>query len=90
MVKRKKRIMDHTEEVPDGEVAPTPTTTEPEVVARTEEPSEPEEAQLPIEEVARQVSRGKWGNPASRRLRLQQAGYDPKEVQREIVRQANQ
>lgn len=73
----------------DGEVAPTE---EAEELVPEEEPqveSQPANDVFTLEEVAKQAARGEWGNPQQRRLRLQQAGYDPNEVQREIVRQAN-
>lgn len=40
----------------------------------------------PIEEVAREVIRGDWGNGAERKKRLAAAGYDPAEVQRMVDR----
>lgn len=37
-----------------------------------------------VEEVAREVIQGKWGNGETRRKKLKAAGYDPDEVQRNV------
>lgn len=37
-----------------------------------------------VEEIAREVIAGKWGNGAERKARLKAAGYDPDEVQRKV------
>lgn len=42
---------------------------------------------LPIQEVAREVIQGKWGNGNARTQRLEQAGYDAVKVQKEVNRQ---
>lgn len=45
-----------------------------------------EEEKKPVEEVAREVIAGKWGNGVTRRIRLQAAGYNYLEVQKEVNR----
>lgn len=42
-----------------------------------------------IEEVAKAVLRGDWGEGQDQRLRLSEAGYDHKEVQAEVTRLRN-
>lgn len=37
-----------------------------------------------IEEIAKEVIAGKWGNGATRKARLTKAGYDPAEVQKKV------
>lgn len=41
---------------------------------------------MELEELAKEVIRGKWGNGADRVSRLETAGYDPKKVQDEVNR----
>ena len=43
-----------------------------------------------LDEVAREVLKGEWGTGQERRLKLAEAGLDPVEVQRQIVRIVNQ
>jgi CW_7 repeat len=43
-----------------------------------------------LEEVAQEAVAGKWGVGQERRLKLQQAGYDPREVEAEVVRLRNE
>ena len=47
-------------------------------------PKYDEEPNKPIEEVAREVIAGKWGNDPERTKRLTAAGYDAEEVQNEV------
>lgn len=55
-----------------------------------EELPQPEEDSVPLlNDVVDQVLRGEWGVGQDRRLRLQMAGHNPNEVQRELVRRAN-
>lgn len=42
-----------------------------------------------VEEVAREVIQGKWGNGAERKKKLKAAGYDPAEVQKAVNRLLN-
>ena len=49
-------------------------------------PKYDEEPNKPIEEVAREVIAGKWGNGEERERRLTEAGYDYDEVQNEVNR----
>lgn len=42
-----------------------------------------------ITKIAREVLKGKWGNGAVRKENLTAAGYNPKEVQREVNRLCN-
>ena len=44
----------------------------------------PEPPQKSLEEVAREVIQGKWGNGSDRAQRLAAAGYDPKAVQNKV------
>ena len=44
----------------------------------------PEPTQKSLEEVAREVIQGKWGNGSDRAQRLAAAGYDPKAVQNKV------
>ena len=37
-----------------------------------------------VEELAREVLQGKWGNGAERRLKLTKAGYDYYEIQKKV------
>ena len=48
--------------------------------------SAPETAKKSVEEVAREVINGDWGNGDERKLKLWGAGYDPKAVQDEVNR----
>ena len=41
-------------------------------------------AKKSIDEVAREVIQGKWGNGAERKKRLTDAGYDYNEVQKKV------
>lgn len=43
-----------------------------------------------LDEVAREVLNGEWGTGQERRLKLAEAGLDPVDVQRQIVRIVNQ
>lgn len=51
--------------------------------ATTTEPAAPKKS---VEEIAREVIRGKWGNGAERRARLTAAGYNYEEVQADVSR----
>lgn len=56
----------------------------------TETPtSDEDQAAHRLTEIAEEVLRGEWGSGQSRRLKLAEAGFDPVEVQREMVRVAN-
>lgn len=52
--------------------------------------SPPEKHAKRIDKVVEEVFAGKWGKGQERRLRLAQAGFDHREVQRRIVARANQ
>ena len=41
------------------------------------------------DDIVTQVLKGEWGVGQDRRLRLQQAGHNPNEIQKELVRRAN-
>jgi type VI protein secretion system component VasK len=45
---------------------------------------------LKLEDVAKEALDGKWGLGQDRRRRLSDAGYDPNEVQAEVVRLMNE
>lgn len=47
---------------------------------------EPDTTTATVEEIAREVIRGKWGNGAERKTKLTSAGYDHKEVQAAVNR----
>jgi hypothetical protein len=47
-------------------------------------PKDPAPGTLPMDEIARQVMRGNWGNGAERVRRLTDAGYDAAAVQRRV------
>ena len=47
-------------------------------------PTPPSPTLLPLDEIAREVIRGRWGNGAERRQRLTAAGYDASAVQRRV------
>lgn len=47
----------------------------------------PTSSKLPVDQVARQVIAGSWGNGDDRAARLRAAGYDPAAVQAEVNRQ---
>lgn len=82
---------------------PAPDTDDDEVVVESEvEEETPEGAEVPddseatessfktdksVEELAREVLQGQWGNGHDRHLRLAQAGYDHRAVQREVENQ---
>lgn len=55
-----------------------------------EVPDDPAQANARLDEVAREVLDGQWGMGQTRRLALAEAGLDPVEVQRQIVRIVNQ
>lgn len=45
---------------------------------------QPEPAKKSVDEIAREVINGKWGNGADRKKKLQEAGYDYSEVQNRV------
>jgi hypothetical protein len=47
------------------------------------------DADKSFDQIVDEVIRGDWGVGQPRRLALAKAGYDPNEVQQEIVRRAN-
>lgn len=49
-----------------------------------EKPAEPSKPSYDVDAIAREVIRGKWGNGATRRRRLTQAGYDYEVVQTRV------
>ena len=53
-------------------------------------PSDEEQTSARLDEVAREVLEGKWGSGQERRIALAEAGLDPVEVQRQMVRIVNQ
>lgn len=55
-----------------------------------EVPADDEQTNARLDEVAREVLKGEWGIGQERRLKLAEAGLDPTEVQRQIVRIVNQ
>jgi hypothetical protein len=50
-------------------------------------PAPPTGGLLPLDQIARQVIAGSWGNGDDRMMRLRGAGYDPAAVQAEVNRQ---
>lgn len=58
--------------------------------AKDEAESVEEPKKLDLTTVARQVLAGEWGLGVDRRQALKNAGYDPNEVKREIVRLMNE
>lgn len=46
--------------------------------------ADPESVKKSIDEIAREVIKGKWGNGTDRKKRLTEAGYDPAAVQKEV------
>lgn len=50
-------------------------------------PAQPTGGLLPVDQIARQVIAGSWGNGDDRMMRLRAAGYDPNAVQAEVNRQ---
>lgn len=93
MVKRT-RETDPDEPTQEYQVVPGPAEEAEGTIHPAEDPQE-ELPQLkaadetPHDDIVDQVLRGEWGSGQDRRLRLQQAGHSPNEVQREIVRRAN-
>jgi CW_7 repeat len=69
-------------------VVEPPTEPEPEEETKEEEEDDPD-TENPLSEVALAVGRGEWGVGQERRRRLSEAGYDPREVQAEVVRLRN-
>jgi len=61
---------------------------DPETVEEVED-GEYDKAKESLTEVAEAVGRGEWGVGQERRLKLTEAGYDPKEVAAEVVRLSN-
>lgn len=53
-------------------------------------PDDNEQKLARLDEVAREVLEGKWGTGQKRRMALAEAGLDPVEVQRQMVRIVNQ
>lgn len=53
------------------------------------QPEKPKSTSNELEEVAQAVLRGEYGTGQDRRLRLSQAGYDARAVEREVVRITN-
>jgi CW_7 repeat len=63
---------------------------DPETVEDTvDEDNDESESKQSLTEVAEAVGRGEYGTGQERRLKLAEAGYDPKEVEAEIVRLRN-
>ena len=56
------------------------------VIAEASAPEAKPEPKKSVEEIAREVIRGKWGNGAERKNRLAAAGYNYTEVQAEVTR----
>lgn len=57
----------------------------------TGEPEQPETDEAKsVHHVAKQVLAGEWGRGQERRVALANAGYDPNEVQQEVVRLLNE
>ena len=54
------------------------------VQARANEMLRPQPQRKSIDEIAREVIRGKWGNNPERKRRLAQAGYDYSAVQARV------
>lgn len=52
--------------------------------ADSEPTSQPEPTKKSVDELAREVIRGEWGNGSDRRIRLTQAGYDYDAVQKRV------
>ena len=48
------------------------------------EPTESTQSKKSVDEIAREVINGKWGNGSDRVARLKSAGYDPEAVQRRV------
>lgn len=46
--------------------------------------TKPQGTKKSVDEVAREVINGQWGNGADRMTRLRNAGYDPNEVQKRV------
>lgn len=51
-----------------------------------EQPEEQTQPEKSVNEVAKEVLAGKWGRGQMRYARLQDAGYEPAEVRREVER----
>ena len=52
--------------------------------AKEEPAPQPKPAKKSVDELAREVIRGEWGNGSDRRIRLTQAGYDYDAVQKHV------
>lgn len=59
----------------------------PEVIAHA--PSDEDQAAYRLKEVAEQVLAGEWGTGQNKRIKLSEAGFDHREVEREVIRLVN-
>lgn len=59
----------------------------PEVIAHA--PSDEDQAAARLTEVAQEVLAGEWGTGQNKRIKLSEAGFDHREVEREVIRLLN-
>lgn len=66
-----------------------PQTPEVPEVEETEEEIEDEESDTSLDTIAREVLAGEWGQGQEQRLKLSEAGHDPKKVHEAVTRIRN-
>lgn len=86
--------MSTTEPTPEnvvvpGEAEPAEGTVGSSVPEEKEEETDDEESDTSLDAIAREVLAGEWGQGQARRLKLSEAGYNPKEVEAEVTRIRN-
>lgn len=61
----------------------------PEVFPQGTPPSDEDQAAARLTEVAQEVLSGEWGTGQNKRIKLSEAGFDHREVEREVIRLVN-